>query len=158
MIYIEAPNRDFVKDRLALFLAGGITGCPDFQTDVVEALKDTNVIVFNPRRKNFDIKDPTASRKQITWEHDMFEYSDMLCFWFCKETIQPIVLLKLGKYLIASTKPAVIGIAPGYSRESDVRIQTTLDRPDVPIVDSFDRFLKEIKKMIEIESLQKLRE
>ena len=31
-------------------------------------------------------------------------------------------------------KPIAVGIEPGYQREADVRIQTGLARPDVPVV------------------------
>jgi hypothetical protein len=60
MIYIEAPKRDFVKDRKSIFLAGGITGCKNWSKIVVDGLKDLDIIVFNPRRENFPIKNPNA--------------------------------------------------------------------------------------------------
>ena len=54
MEYIEAPNK--VKHRptkSSIFLAGGITGCPDWQKHVVTTLRDLPVRIYNPRRSDF---------------------------------------------------------------------------------------------------------
>jgi hypothetical protein len=34
----------------AVFLAGGITGCPDWQAELVRMLADVPVALLNPRR------------------------------------------------------------------------------------------------------------
>ena len=47
MKYIEAPkelNEDHGVSVPAIFLAGGITDCPDFQKEMVEKLKDQSVL------------------------------------------------------------------------------------------------------------------
>lgn len=53
------------------FLAGGITGCKDWQKQVIDYLEnqpDTdNLVIFNPRRENFPINDPSAAEEQIKW-------------------------------------------------------------------------------------------
>lgn len=71
------------------FLAGGITNCPDWQSEVIENLQKydqkyqnelDSLVIFNPRRPNFPIDDPNASLQQITWEFqelqrvDIFKY------------------------------------------------------------------------------------
>jgi len=147
MIYIEAPHKDFIKTKSSLFLAGGITGCPDWQSKVVNELKGVEVIVFNPRRENFPINDPNAAFDQIKWEHDMFRQSDMLSFWFCAETMCPIVLYELGAWSMTE-KPIVIGMDPKYPRRQDVEIQTKLVRPDIKIVYSIQEFINAILQMI----------
>lgn len=55
---------------MGVFLAGGITGCPDWQAAVVRMVGDANVVLLNPRRENFPMDDPKASLDQILWEHD----------------------------------------------------------------------------------------
>jgi hypothetical protein len=52
MIYIEAPNsyQPASGDGPSVFLAGGITGCPDWQRDARALLDAAPVVVLNPRR------------------------------------------------------------------------------------------------------------
>jgi len=147
MIYVEAPKRDFIKNNDGLFLAGGITGCPDWQSKVVDKLKDTDITIFNPRRANFPINDSSAAFDQIKWEHDMFRQSDMLSFWFCAETMCPIVLYELGAWSMTD-KPIVIGMDPKYPRRQDVEIQTKLVRPEIKIAYSLQDFINAILQMI----------
>jgi hypothetical protein len=48
-------------------LAGGITGCPDWQSKLINLLRNEDIVIFNLRRKNFPIHDPTAVEEQIKW-------------------------------------------------------------------------------------------
>jgi hypothetical protein len=131
VIYVEAPNTYDGEGR-SVFLAGGITGCPDWQADVVKMLTDTDLVLFNPRRVDFPIHDPGASQKQIQWEHDHLRKADAILFWFPCETMCPIVLYELGAWSMMG-KPLFVGVHSDYSRRRDVEIQTSLARPDVSI-------------------------
>jgi hypothetical protein len=132
MTYVEAPNT-FNGSGPSIFLAGGITQCPDWQAQLIEQIKGLNMAIFNPRRKNFPIKDPTAAEAQITWEFKALRQASMISFWFCKETMNPIVLFELGSWVV-SQKSIVVGMDKEYSRRQDVEIQTKLSRPDIQIV------------------------
>lgn len=133
MRYVEAPEPAFIMSgEQALFLAGGITGCPDWQEDMVELLDKTNLVLLNPRREDFPIHDPTAAEKQITWEHEHLMMADAILFWFPCETLCPIVLYELGAWSMMQ-KPLFIGVHPDYKRRQDVEIQTKLARPDVAV-------------------------
>jgi hypothetical protein len=133
---IEAPEKYTPKrNEISLFLAGGITNCPDWQKEIIKLFEEVpDLVMYNPRRKNFPIHDPTASKKQITWEYNYLESSDMILFWFAKGSLNPIVLYELGKHLNSSERPGFIGIDPEYERKSDVEIQTSLARSDIEIV------------------------
>jgi len=135
--YIEAPNEITDDGNKSIFLAGGITDCPDWQTEMKERLSDVSLTVLNPRRKDFPINDPDASLKQITWEHNALKAADYILFWFCKATMCPIVLYELGAWSMTQ-KPIFVGVEPGYQRTQDVRIQTNLARPEVPIVNNLE--------------------
>jgi len=139
----ELPDNNF---DWRLFLAGGITNCPDWQSEIIEKLKNLReLVIFNPRRKSFNIKDPNAAKEQITWEFNHLSDADFILFWFCAETIQPITLLELGKYCLAYDHiPAFIGCDPKYERKQDVEIQTKLARPDIQIVYSLDELAKQV--------------
>lgn len=147
MQYVEAPD-PYPKggDAVTVFLAGGITGCPDWQAEIVERLSDTNLVLFNPRRANFPIEDPSAAAEQIAWEHHYLRRADRILFWFPAENAAgcPIALFELGAWL-RSTKPIVVGVEPGYERMADVRFQTKLERPDVPVVFSLEHAVELIQ-------------
>lgn len=116
-----------------LFLAGGISGCPDWQADLLRLLSKEEITVFNPRRENFPIGDPTAAVEQISWEFRYLRWSHAISFWFPAETLCPIVLYELGAWSMGD-KPLFVGVHPFYQRRTDVEIQTKLARPNVKVV------------------------
>jgi len=146
MHYVEAPQSyDGNLVRLyaaSLFLAGGITGCPDWQQEMVEALRQTPLILFNPRRSQF-LPHEDAAKEQITWEHTYLRKAAAISFWFPKETLCPIVLYELGAWSMTE-KQLFIGVHPEYQRKQDVQIQTSLARPDIHLVASLEELAQEI--------------
>lgn len=136
------------KDSKTIFLGGGITNCPDWQK-LVESwlLENTNLVLFNPRREIWDFKSDDEyseeSKKQIYWEHNHFQMSDAIIFWFSSETFCPIVLFELGKYL-PSNKLLFIGADIKYQRRNDVEIQSKIVRPDQIIHSSLESLAKEV--------------
>ncbi len=144
MIYVEALDKPVDPNAWCLFLAGGITDCPDWQAELVDMLKDTGLTLLNPRRKNFPIHDHLAAHEQITWEHEMLKRANAISFWFPKETLCPIVLYELGAWSV-QPKQIFVGAEKGYKRLQDVRIQTSLARPSVHITESLDLLQAQIK-------------
>lgn len=145
MRYIEATALPGPHMAPSIFLAGGITGCPDWQAEMVQLLVDIDLVLLNPRRKDFPIDDPDAAYQQITWEHDLLRYADAILFWFPQETLCPIVLYELGAWSMATCgKPLFIGVHPGYKRKQDVEIQTHLERPGIVIVDSLSKLAGQV--------------
>ena len=132
-LYLEAPNKPNPTQQVQLctksiFLAGGITGCYDWQAIAAKRLaviKD--LLVINPRRTNWDINDQAARQ---------------LLFWFSNETVQPITLYELGRELGKRQEtltegypyaPIFIGVDTRYSRAFDVREQLKYIARDIPI-------------------------
>ena len=144
MIYVECPDKQD-SNLKSLFLAGSISGANDWQKTVTEKLKDLDIVVYNPRRKNFDTDDPGMSKEQIAWEYENLREADAISFWFAKETDAPITLYELGAHSM-TPKPIIVGIHPEYPRKIDVEIQTKLVRSDIPIVYSLDDLVDEIYK------------
>lgn len=145
MRYIEAPeNAGFRVDEQRLFLAGGISGCPDWQQDIAALLADTPLALINPRRKDFPMHDPTAAQAQIEWEFKYLRLATMILFWFPCETLNPIVLYELGAWSM-SRVPIFVGVHPDYQRRQDVEIQTKLARPKVQIVYSLEALATSVK-------------
>jgi len=136
-----------------IFLAGGITNCPDWQTDIIAKLRGSNIIIdldiYNPRRKNFPIHDPNASLEQIKWEFEKLKNADMIIFWFSRGSLNPIVLYELGMWGNSRNTPIIIGTDNEYERKRDVIIQTNLARSDLPLLCSLEGIVEEIKRVIE---------
>ena len=146
MKYIEAP-KDYNGTERSLFLAGGITGCINWQADLADLLKDEEIVLLNPRRINFPIDDQNAAPEQIEWEYTHLQKADAVSFWFPKETVCPITLYELGVQ-IAKDKPLFMGIDPEYSRRLDVEIQTRLERPEIKIEYNLNRLADQIKQWV----------
>jgi len=133
MRYIESPETYLVKGGKSLFLAGGITGCENWQQEMRKFLNNVPIVLFNPRRKDFPIDDPSAAQAQIEWEFEYLRKASMILFWFPKETLCPIVLYELGSWSMTDKK-IFVGIHPEYKRKQDVEIQTKLVREEIQIV------------------------
>lgn len=140
------PDRPSQK-HMRLFAAGGITDCPDWQRDYVQLLDGFGIRIdlFNPRRPNFDVRDPNASEEQIEWEHRALHAADVISFWFPEETLCPITLYELG-FWSATDKPIIVGCHPNYARRYDVEKQTSLCRPEVPVVHTLRGLTYEVLK------------
>jgi hypothetical protein len=159
MRYIEAPEP---IDSLRLsatpkvFLAGGITGCEDWQRKAVNRLWEIpDLIVFNPRRASFDVTDPTTAETQITWEWQALKLADVIFFWFpacdAKITVQPIALFELGRWS-GRPDPFVVGADEHYPRRFDIVQQLRLECPYRQVHRKFDDAMLELLQ--EITALQ----
>lgn len=141
MKIITAPDKGCPDDRYySVFLAGGITGCTNWQEQVISELIHLsdyynlqNVAIFNPRRDEFDVTDSSAEIEQIKWEHERLKRCDIFsCFFAANKSLHPITLYEMGKW--STKKPSVITVQKGYLRERDVLIQTALDKLQVSYI------------------------
>jgi len=151
---IEAPKEYYglYSSRWpSLFLAGGITGCEDWQAQMLEKLKHETLIIYNPRRENFPIDDPSAAEVQICWEFDKLVRADIVSFWFSAGSLNPIVLYELGLHGNSMPgRPIAVGVEEKYSRKMDVYYQTALARPEVRIVTSLEDLAEEIRAILRV--------
>lgn len=152
MIYIECPEEKPTSSlEKKLFLAGGITNCSNWQLEIIKLLENENIIVFNPRRDNFDITDPKASDFQIEWEFNHLKTADIILFWFCPETLCPIVLFELGTHSERARRGEVqifVGCHPEYKRKYDVVKQMQLLLPELTVVESLEELANLVKREI----------
>src|SRR3990170_473832 len=129
MIVVEEPNEVYSLENrynVRLFLAGGITNCPDWQQEVIKKLEasgNINVTVYNPRRKDFVMSKETEE-EQIAWEFEKLRDAQVLVFWFSGGSLNPITLYELGMWGNSRNIPLIIGIDPKYPRRRDVIIQS----------------------------------
>ncbi len=146
MKYIECPEEySGASPDISLFLAGGITNCPDWQNEVKAKLSDQKIILVNPRR----IFKPEDEENQIKWEHSHLLRVNAILFWFPCETLCPIALYELGAWNFRPKK-LFIGCHPDYARKRDVEIQTKLERPSQVIAFSLDDLVEQVKEWLKI--------
>ncbi len=146
MIHVEPPE-EYNGSKRSVFIAGGITNCLDWQKELIEGLKTEDIVIFNPRRKKFSIKDDGIKYEQIKWEHDYLRKSDAISFWFPDSSDCPITLYELGTWS-NQNKKIFIGVSPKYSRRYDVETQTKLIKPEIEIVYSLSELSQQIKNWI----------
>ena len=51
MKYMDALNDEIPEGTRSIFLAGGITNCPDWQLPMKMMLRKTDLTILNPRRR-----------------------------------------------------------------------------------------------------------
>lgn len=134
------------ESHMKIFLSGGISGCRNWQSEMIEKFRKDEVVLYNPRRKFFDVRKPRISEQQIRWEYSKLRKSDAILYWFSKDSLNPIALYELGMWGNSRTTLIFVGIEPGYGRERDVVIQTRLARPQTPIADSLEKLYSNVKK------------
>ena len=154
---IEAINEYQPKDdEICVFLGGGITNCPLWQKELIELLKNEDIVIYNPRRKIFPFDDPNECNKQIEWEFKYLNTADVRVFWFSKGSFNPIVLFEYGKWLrhasinsnLNMSEFLFVGMDSEYIRRRDVEIQTELEYPEVAekIVYNLENLANQIKE------------
>lgn len=139
--YVEAPEpyRYAHSHGPAVFLAGGITACPDWQAEATNMFVAAGepMVIFNPRRSDFPIDKPEESETQVRWEHwHLHAPGALTMMWFpaCDpaRTTQPIALFELGAAL-GEHRPLLVGADPSYPRVTDVRLQVHLVMPGLKV-------------------------
>lgn len=147
--YVESPT-EWEGGGPAVFLAGGITDCPDWQAHAARLLATNapDVTVLNPRRADFPIGDPDAAPAQIAWEFRHLRRATVVLFWLAAgPSPQPIALYELGRHA-ALCRPLAVGVESGYPRAIDVCHQLAHARPDVSVYGSLWRTCQEALNLV----------
>jgi hypothetical protein len=119
--FVSSTATDFTPK---IFLAGSIEmgKAEDWQTELINKLKDKDIIIFNPRRADWD---PTWEQKkenpefynQVTWELEHLELADWIVLYLDPNTKSPITLLELGIHAQANK---LIVCCPKVSIEKEI--------------------------------------
>ncbi|MFT3775278.1 MAG: nucleoside 2-deoxyribosyltransferase domain-containing protein [Minicystis sp.] len=128
MEHLKPPQRlDDTGDLPKVFLAGSIEmgTATDWQSTVAKALRDLDIVVFNPRRDAWDASWPQRPdfapfREQVEWELEAQESADLIAFYFAPDTRAPVTLLELG--LAAGRKRTIVCCPEGYWRKGNVDV------------------------------------
>ena len=159
------------KDKILIFLAGGITNCSNWQKTLIDIFSSTlkekeyllNILFINPRRKNsISFKNEEEIIKQIKWEFKYLNKCDLFTMFFddTKLSDQPICFYELGKYLNQFQniyknnyeEHIIISYKKGFKRSLDLKIQIDLatNSKIKPIeIEDIDEYSKIIMNKIE---------
>jgi hypothetical protein len=150
-LIITAPKEVYsvkVAQSSTLFLAGGITNCPDWQAEMIDYLKDIpDLVIYNPRREGKFSK--SHEEEQIAWEYLHLLNASLISFWFARGSLNPIVLYELGMWGNSRQRPIFVGVDPEYERKADVMVQTQIANPDVDIVMSVYDLAAQVRIFLE---------
>lgn len=143
---IYAPN-ELDNSKFTIFLAGSIDmgKAKDWQKEIEDKLKDEDVILFNPRRGDWDsswvqsITNPEF-REQVEWELNSMDKADMIIYYFDDKGMSPITLMELGLH---KDDNIVVCCPEEYERKGNVDV--VCNKYDIKQVDDIDGLVKEIK-------------
>ena len=148
-----SPTGDYFTPKAPykkIFLAGSIEmgKAEDWQSKIIEAVKDTQRVIFNPRRESWDSSweqsiDNPKFKEQVEWELDALENADMIILNLVPETMSPISLLEFG--LFARSGKLVVYCPDGFWRKGNVDV--VCDKYNVPQVEKFEELITLIKYM-----------
>lgn len=137
------PPNEETPTLPSVFLAGSIEmgTAIDWQKDLVAALADLPITIFNPRRPDWDpswpqTKDSPQFREQVEWELAHLGRADVIALYFAPGTKSPISLLELG--LFAETGKIICCCPEGFWRKGNVDI--VCERRGIKVHEHFDPF------------------
>jgi hypothetical protein len=116
-----------LQDGFSVFLAGSIElgNAGNWQTFIENELSGTDILIFNPRRENWDpswLQSQTNPkfREQVEWELNALEKANIIAMYFEPDTRSPVSLLELG--LFARSGSMIVCCPAGFWRKGNVDI------------------------------------
>ena len=156
MFVVEPPN-SVPKSQFTIFLAGSIEmgAAADWQSEVIKSLSGKNCTLLNPRRKDWDsswaqsASHPEFS-KQVAWEMNGIEQSDLVVFYLDPTTLSPISLLELG-WVTGLGKKCIVCCPDGFFRKGNVDLLCI--RSGIRQVNSLEGLILEIKSYLTMNNI-----
>ena len=143
-------------DLNIIFLAGSIDmgKAEMWQPEIEEALKDDDVVIFNPRRLDFDATQPYIPENpymsgQIKWELIHLDRANICVFYFDPNGKAPITLYEMGRVSLRVKCGLATGIVycpEGYWKRTNVIINAEFD--GFIIVESKKELIDTLKRLI----------
>lgn len=130
MIEVQAPlNYSQYAEKKKIFLAGSIEmgRAIEWQKRVVEDLEDIDVVLLNPRRRDWDSSwehsiNHLQFRQQVEWELQALDDSDIIVMYFDPETKSPITLMELGIHAATNPAKVIVCCPDGFWRKGNIDI------------------------------------
>jgi hypothetical protein len=127
-IVAKAPHKTDASGP-SIFLAGSIEmgKAGPWQAELTETLSDLPIVVFNPRREDWNSEwKQTESfgpfNEQVKWEMDHLDQADVIALYFQENTLSPISLLELGLHAKDDPNKLVVCCPDKFWRSGNVQI------------------------------------
>lgn len=151
-IICKPPVRLTEIKRPSVFLAGSIDmgKAKDWQKTLTASLSDLNIIVFDPRRDDWnedwkqDISVPKF-KEQVDWEMDHLDKADVIALFLQGDTKSPISLLELGMH--AKDGKLIVCCEENFWRRGNVQI--VCHRNGIPLVETFEELEELVREKLE---------
>lgn len=151
-VYTPPEYPKLSEQKLKIFLAGTIDmgESINWQREIYEMLiaKYNCLDIFNPRRPDWDISwEQKASnvhfRKQVEWELDHLEKSDLILMVLLKDSKSPISLMELGAY---KDKPMFVYCPDEFYRKGNVDI--FCKRNSILVMSDWEEYIHNVKVFV----------
>jgi len=153
MKLITSPSPIILGNNKAIFLCGSIeeNKAIDWQRVFAHGMKNEDVILLNPRRKNWDptwepVIENKEFKQQVLWELNGLDQADLIVVFFDKDTESPITLMEIGLHAKNKSNKMVVCCPDGYFRKGNVDIVCELY--NIPQVDTLEELIEYAKKYI----------
>lgn len=147
---VYPPKYGFPSSRPSVFLAGSIEmgAAIDWQSQLIAALDNLPITVYNPRRPDWDsswaqTKDSPQFREQVEWELDHLDRADVIALYLDPATKSPISLLELGLHADPLDNKLIVCCPEGFWRKGNVDI--VCERNCVTQVDTLDQLARSVR-------------
>jgi hypothetical protein len=137
-----------IDGRKTMFLAGSIEMgvAEEWQTKVEKVFEDYPIVIYNPRRNDWDAswEQKITNLKfyeQVNWELSAMEKSDIIAMYFAPDTKSPISLLEFG--LNAYTGKLVVYCPEGFWRKGNIDV--VAQKLGIPVHQNFDMWVQNLK-------------
>lgn len=140
------------SNKKSIFLAGTIDmgDSIDWQAKVQEELKSFDIVIYNPRRDDWDsswkqsISDPQFN-EQVNWELDHIDKATLVIMYFADDSKSPISLLELG-YLCKTPHKVIVYCTDKFYRKGNVDI--ICQRNNIIVVEDLNKLLDMVKSFL----------
>ncbi len=141
-----------VSLSLAGFLGGAIDQgkAKNWQHEVVLGLADLDVVIFNPRREQWDPDveqdaNNKVFREQVEWEIKAQESCDVRLYVFTKDSKAPITFFEMGAW--GTTRDSVVCAEEGFYRQGN--LNNYCEHFEIPIYHDFKEMLSDLHETLE---------
>lgn len=141
------------KNKPSVFLAGSIDmgKAEDWQPKFEKELVDLDVVIYNPRRLDFDTNQEYSETnpylsKQVKWELEHLLLADVVVIYFDPSGKAPISLFEMGlisKAVQEGEKKGIILCPDGYWKKANVILNANFF--NFEIAETFEDFISKTK-------------
>jgi len=142
-------------DKHTLFLAGSIDmgQSINWQAVIEDVFKDSPIVIFNPRRDDWDStweqnKNNKQFYEQVNWELTALDRADVIAMFFADNTKSPISLLELGLWAGFAPGKLVVYCTDKFWRKGNVDI--VCQRYGIPVHENVDTWMLNIKTKLNL--------